>query len=285
MHSYCLPAKGRLSGWRDFNRQWDGNRDVWTARSLSEALEKYFWPVAAKQLTPQPTDRRRRRPNADFRSNREQLNELKNSLLKAIQKQNDRLAEDIVYKIFDWGGVSRREDGSSRTWVREQAQKRTLCRELDKAVQLLKREIAPLDSFRTRSLLMNSSMTKVYALADPAQFLIIYDGRVGAALGHLARLFLTQRDERTVPEDLKFRWGGIQPPPSPGRRNPRNPSREQYVFPPLFNVYRSDLRHAEMVRRASFLVSECIRLIKRSSHPVSPRELEAALFMWGYRVN
>lgn len=156
---------------------------------------------------------------------------------------------------------------------------------LAEAVQLLKNADAPLDRFRTHSLPMNSSMTKVYALADPEQFLIIYDGRVGAALGHLSRLYLMQGGERTVPEELSFRWGGIQPPPPRGQRDPRNPSTGEYVFPPLFNVYRSDLHHAEMVRRGSVLVSDCVRLVTSPRSRVSSREMEAALFMWGYRVN
>jgi hypothetical protein len=266
-HSYRLPIRGRLSRWRDFNGKWDGDRQIWTVRSLSEALEKYFWPPG------------------DFALNREKLNELRDSLLKAIQERNDRLAECLVYKIFNWGGVSLAKDGASRTWVGKQARKQALCSELDRAVQLLKRTDAPLDDFRPGALRMNSSMTKVYALADPEQFLIIYDGRVGAALGHLARLYLEQSGQGTVPEDLRFRWGAKQPPPPRGQIDPRNPSRGRYVFPALFSPYPYDLQHAEMVRQGSVLVSECVRLIMSPRSRVSPRELEAALFMWGYRVN
>jgi hypothetical protein len=178
-HSYRLPTKGLLSRWPDFNSQWDGDRQVWTARSLSEALEKYFWP-----------------PNGNFANNRQRLNELRDSLSKAIQERNDRLAESVVCEIFEWGGAVRRPDGSSRLWVRDQARKGALCGELAEAVQLLKANNAPLDRFGNRSLLMNLSLTKVYALADPEQFLIIYDGPRGGRSG-TPRKVLSNSTRRT----------------------------------------------------------------------------------------
>ena len=42
-----------------------------------------------------------------------------------------------------------------------------------------------------------------------------------------------------------------------------------------------DVHHAEMVRRGSVLVSDCVRLVTSSRSPVSPREIEAALFHVG----
>jgi hypothetical protein len=82
-----------------------------------------------------------------------------------------------------------------------------------------------------------------------------------------------------VPLELAFRWGGTRTVNLRDRRNRRDPSTSMYKFPRLFGGLESHLNHATMVRVASFLVGRCAE-----SCGVSPREFEAALFMWGYKV-
>jgi hypothetical protein len=118
---------------------------------------------------------------------------------------------------------------------------------------------------------MNSTMTKIVSLADPEQKLVIYDGRVGGALGCFVARFAEEREihQYDVADQLLF---------AVDREAKRNPDTNRIHFPALFGKTR-DRCHASMVRWASQLIwhvaEEC---------QASPREIEAALFMWGYNV-
>lgn len=68
-----------------------------------------------------------------------------------------------------------------------------LVRENKKAVSLLHIETEPLLPFDGTELIMNSAVTKIISLADPNNKLIIYDGRVGSALGHFASLYAREK--------------------------------------------------------------------------------------------
>jgi hypothetical protein len=62
------------------------------------------------------------------------------------------------------------------------------------------------------------------------------------------------------------------------REAKRSPETNRIHFPALFGKAR-DRCHASMVRWASQIISQVARECQ-----ASPREIEAALFMWGYRV-
>jgi hypothetical protein len=144
----------------------------------------------------------------------------------------------------------------------------------------------PLDDFNGKTLLMNSAMTKIYAAAAPDS-LIIYDGRVGAALGLLARTWLLANAERTVPADLAFRWG-----PNTKTANQkdetRNPSRDLFIFTNLYTA-SSDIparnrEWAELVRMSSRLLWATGEILGAQGHTVTLSMLERSLFMLGYDV-
>jgi hypothetical protein len=188
--------------------------------------------------------------------------------------------------IFEWGGVAReRKNGgaedASLMWLKDQAAKSSLHSQISKAVELLKDRHNDLTMFNGQTLLMNSAMTKIYWAADPDKQLAIYDGRVGAALGLLAREFLKSMGCNVVPTELKFRWGGSRDQHVRGRSNKRNPSEDPLKFPSLFSSSKKDLHHAQMMRQASFLLKN----VSGKLMNVSVHDLEKALFMIGYDVS
>jgi len=123
------------------------------------------------------------------------------------------------------------------------------------------------------TLRMDSGLTKIYALASEKS--IIYDDRVGAALGLLSRKYLESINETEVPPELKFMRSN---------KSERNPSTTVFRFPsrpvkskksnaPLFP------RQAYSNLMANWIVTKLASELKWSRHQV-----EAALFMIGYRV-
>lgn len=129
---------------------------------------------------------------------------------------------------------------------------------------------------------MNSAMTKVYAAVDP-DHLIIYDGRVGAALGLLARDYLYEgKVSGDVPDELAFGWGASRLRLAEGVKSERDPGDGRYRFPRLFGSTR-DRRHAQMMRDASLLLRRVVSNFDRNGGPALG-ELERALFMVGYDV-
>jgi len=200
-------------------------------------------------------------------------------LQEALQANDAPDAVEACEQIFRWGGVAQRADDRSRQWINEQGKE--LPQKIKCAVNLLKDPNGDLEKFNGVEFLMNSAMTKIYWAADDAKELIIYDGRVGAGLGLLAREFVQSKGLSRVPEELKFLWGASRGSYLTGIQNKRNPSKGSLVFPALFTSARIDCRHACMVRRASYLLQRVAEMLDTN---VSVPDLEKALFMVGYDV-
>lgn len=230
----------------------------WWCRSLWEAFFHYSWPE-----DPQPNS---------FQC-------IAARLQHALAVQDQAAAHLACLDIFKWGGVARKTDDKSRIWVESQYQQKTLCQSIKQAVQLLQPgSSSGLRAFDGVQLLMNAAMTKVYAAADPAN-IIIYDGRVGAALGLLTRHWLVQSGIATVPTDLAFRWGRGQSAVN------RDPSLGGHIFSELYRpstkaVYKDEV-WAEQVRLAGALLKEMMAL---NLSIKSIGEIEKALFMVGFSV-
>lgn len=251
-HEYQVTNRPVWNAWRANA----GQRDAafWTCKSLEEADCRYSW-----------------RPEEEAGS----FEVLAGDLQRALKADNEENLRSVCLKIFRWGGVAARRDDRSRMWV-EQIDRGPLDQRLNGAVEALLDENDTLARFDGEGVLMNSAMTKIYAACRPDQ-LMIYDGRVGAALGLIARRFLENEKYRgPVPTELAFAWGAARTPAVN-----RNPSTEQYVFPRLFGP-RADKRHAWQMRQASRLLRETVKQINQSA--VTLRNLERALFMIGYDV-
>jgi hypothetical protein len=169
-----------------------------------------------------------------------------------------------------WGGVDNMHR-QKRTfeWIERNADE--ISDKLCSAVDLIKDEWASLDSFDGVDLIMNSAMTNIVSLADPEQKLVIYDGRTGGALGFFVARFAEEREihQDDLADQLLFALD---------RETKRTPDKKRIRFPVLFGQAR-DRCHALMVRRASQLIWQVAKECQ-----ASPREIEAALFMWGYNV-
>jgi hypothetical protein len=245
-HSYAIPSRGKSSAW---SRAVDGK---WTAVGLADAASKYA------------------RSGKNFSENKAESDRLAADLQSAIYRNSSKDVCYILRAIMHWGGVDNKHR-QKRTfeWIERNADE--ISDKLSSAVDLIKNEWAPLDSFDGVDLIMNSTMTKIVSLADPEQKLVIYDGRIGGALGFFVARFAEEREihQYDLADQLLFALD---------RETKRTPATKRIHFPVLFGQAR-DRCHALMVRWASQLIWQVAKECQ-----ASPREIEAALFMWGYNV-
>ena len=245
-HSYAVPSRGKLQAW---SRTVDGK---WSAVGLADAASKYAWH------------------GKNFTENKAEFDRLAADLQSAIQRNSKSDVCIILRTIMHWGGAdnSYRQKGTFE-WIERNADE--ISAKLSNAVDLIKDERASLDCFDGVNLTMNSTMAKIVSLADPEQQLVAYDGRLGGALGYFVARFTEEREihQYDVADQLLF---------AVDRDAKRTPDTNRIRFPALFGKTR-DLRHATMVRWASQLIWQVAKECDSS-----PREIEAALFMWGYNV-
>lgn len=245
-HSYDVPSKGKLAAW---SRTIDGK---WSALGLADAVSKYAWG------------------GKGFSENKVELDRLAADLQSAIQGNSNHDACKIMRSIMHWGGVDNkhRQKGTFE-WIERNAHE--ISAKISNAVDLIKDERGSLDPFDGVNLIMNSTMTKIVSLADPEQKLVIYDGRVAGALGFFVARFAEEREihQYDIADQLLF---------AVDREGKRSPATRYIHFPALFGNAR-DRCHASMVRWASRLIGQVAKECQ-----TSPREIEAALFMWGYKV-
>ena len=239
-------SRGKSRAW---SRTVDGK---WSAVGLADAVSKYAWG------------------GKNFSENKAELDRLAADLQSAIQRDSNSDVCAILRAIMHWGGVDNKHR-QKRTfeWIERNADE--VSAKLSNAIDLIKDERASLESFDGVNLIMNSTMARIVSLADPEHKLVIYDGRVGGALGYFVARFTEEREihQYDVADQLLF---------AVDREAKRRPDTNRIHFPALFGKTR-DRCHASMVRWASQLIwqvaNEC---------QASPREIEAALFMWGYNV-
>ena len=245
-HSYAVPFKGKSRGWsRAVNHKW-------SAVGLSDAVSKYAWS------------------GKTFAESKAESDRFAADLQSAMQRQSNNDVCNILRAIMHWAGAdNKHRQRRTFEWIEHNADE--ISTTLSNVVDLIKDEQASLDSFDGANLTMNSTMAKIVSLADPEQKLVAYDGRLGGALSFFVAKFAEEREihQDDVTEQLLF---------AVDREPKRNPDTNRIHFPALFGNAR-DRCHASMVRWASQLIwqvaKECC---------ASPREIEAALFMWGYSV-
>lgn len=249
-HKYTLREKGRSTS---------GPKRVWTIDNLLQAKDGYTWN--GKCL-------------ADTEA---EVTQLRQRLLGALTRRDELEALNASFDILKWGKVfspTKHGERASVVWLKRAHADHNLCFKLTGSVDALKQ--GDCSRFDGKDLMMNSGITKIVSFADPEDKLIIYDGRVGAALGYLVRLFLQQSGTRNVPNQLLYGWGGAKT-----KGVNRNPSTETYRFPGLWQGAEKDRSHARMM----FLASDLIDHARRQTSPqTNSRDWEAALFMVGYEV-
>lgn len=221
---------------------------VWTAYGLNDARLKYFWN------------------GSDFEVTSRELAIHSAKLRAAIHKGANADALRVIRKILAWGGVDN-PHRQKRTFDWLDRNSEVLCTKLLDSIRLLRDDHLSLVRFDGHDLIMNSAITKIVSLADEEERLVIYDSRVAAALAFFAIRFAEERG-KNVPNELRF---------AVANERRRNPSTADFPFGRLFGSQR-DVCHASMVRLTS-------TLIQNVASGASPREIEAALFMWGYDIS
>ena len=170
--------------------------------------------------------------------------------------------------IFDWGGVP----GRNNSWAKEN--RKHLYSIYRQGMPMLKPGIAnDIGPFPDR---FNSGMTKIYSLL--LNDFMIYDSRVGAAIGYLIVHYCQERQLKNTPSLLKFPWAEAKESNPVNAKN-RNPSCGSLKL----NRITNPQQHARWNLRASWLLNEVAKSSQLFSQEKNPlRSLEAALFMIGY---
>lgn len=255
LHCYAITYHRSWKPWRTRH----SNATAWWCSSLQEAAGNYswteYWGGSFEQLAA--------------------------ALQMAIHLGNELYCNVICRLILDWGGVLHRPEAAQTAWLDAATSDKSLIQQIRTATQALRPDaLEDLDAvFRPAGKVpMTAGTTKIFAAAAmdfsrgwdaPEQDVLILDGRVGAALGLLAR----RLGGSLVPEDLRFPWevaGGKN-----GYRQ-RNPSCPHVKFPKMSQI--TDAQRARFARTAA----QCIvQAVGRQSF----LEAERALFMIGYDVS
>ncbi len=248
-----------------------GNK-AWTCDSIYSAYERYLWPfkcadpVTGKHLI-----------GRTFEENQRTLSRLSEGLRQSVKEKDSVRARQHCLSILDWGGVLPKNHSKIVN----------LDNDLPKYLDDVRRRLDP-SGFDTNSnyadIIMNSGFTKIYSLL--IDDFIIYDGRVGAALGLLVRKYCEENNLPNVPLKLLFAHKDARTTPTSYQPvNRRNPGTERHQFPVLRN---SSAKHIENNLRGNWLLKEILEINNSKFNVLHPsiqlRALESALFMIGYEV-
>lgn len=231
----------------------------WNCDCLYSAFLNYRWPFGSN--------------GRSFEENKADLEILQKTLRNAVKEHNGDAACSACRSILSWGGVSARNG----KWIDDNKHEILKILETDSALLCAAN---PSEMSLQGLHRFNAGIVKIYALL--LDDFIIYDGRVGAALGLLVREWCVSTKREFVPAALSFPWGAPKETQfAKDRRKNRNPSRATYHFPQLTAKKE---QHALWTIFASWLLKGTLdRFPSQFNNSTIPmRSLEAALFMVGY---
>lgn len=255
-HQYVIRDTKLPDGYKEDHCEKDGSLKI---DNLEDAFKKYWWK------------------SKDYYQNKAKLDQLEKDI-KDFHNKEDKDPDqcyELIKEVFKWGGVWH----VNKKGVGKVENKDHLIK-LEDAIKEMNSQNPDLDVFDKERSRMNAGYTKYYSLA--CKDVIIYDGRVGAALGLTARKFCEDSGERNkdkVPSELNFRWG-----PARNSEVNRDPSESNYKFI-KFNA--NDREHAESNIRANWIIAEAMDRAKNKnwgSEKIEMRKIEAALFILGYSL-
>lgn len=240
----------------------------WLCQSLFNAYDQYYWQTT-NPLNGQNIN--------TFAKSNDCLAQLQDQLQNAIKNGIGQECLDTCLNILRWGGVIQWKVAI----VIRNIDKDLLPAYLDAIRTFLsKSDLQPTETFsferdgKTYDLEVDSGTTKIYSLLVPGW--IIYDGRVGAALGFLVNRW-EQSENRKIPPALKFSWGYEQ------RRNPNIGRRRTFPrFGSKINRFEHNLYGNWLCEFILEKYPNCQFNLLKNTQP--NRALEAALFMIGYCV-
>ena len=204
------------------------------------------------------------------------------SALKCSSSNNvNEVAFDALRKVLNWGagGTGQKLYQANEAWAK--SYKSNLYQSLKigcLAMTSCKPNLSVFNpNTETVYARMNAGLTKFYALA--CDNVVIYDGRVGAALGYLVKLFCKENLISEVPNELSFRWGA-QSGKNPLNRNPSDAKLVFHKLPAGGPVWAENNIKANWILRSAIENSNA----KWCSGPDGLRRVEAALFVIGYSM-
>ena len=267
VHGYLIEPRGRAS-----------SRKQWRCSTIYNAFEQSEWRFSFKDCYTGEN-----KQGSSYSESEAELNYLREKLIAAVKSGDNNSCFNVCSMILKWGGVlGSRNRGNEkilhemREYLASYLKKVKVffegkC-ELSSRYQI-KLEIGKVD------IVMNAGFTKIYSLL--CDEFIIYDGRVGAALGCLVVSFLNSpMGERckAIPAGLDFYYGNAKNP-----KVNRNPSVGNYQFKALSTSYPVHIRNN---LKANWIISALnLKDSKGFSSSILPtRSFESALFMIGYRV-
>lgn len=249
------------SGWmHSYADRKTGTR--WRCCGLADAFEQYLWRGKSWSETKVELDR------------------LRHDLRDAVERECTNRVVEVCEQILHWGGVS----AHNASYLR--SRKHALIAELRHLRCVLARNHTPSRSDMlvpaggpATECRMNAGFVKIYSLL--CEYCVMYDGRVGAALGLVVRQFCDETLRSEVPHLLAFAFGSAKEGSNPKNPKIRNPSRGSLRFPKL----RQDSRfHTEQVMRANWLLRRTLEDNAATFREGEDgfHELAAGLFMVGY---
>ena len=237
--------------------------DKFRVQNLEEAFLHYFW------------DRK------DFGQNAQVLALVQAAVNDSVENKTLCSTKHAIHEVLKWGagGVGTKLYTANWDWALQQGD--DLVKHMSSGrLSMDSDDLADSKNFsQAKGPRMNAGFTKYYALA--CQNSIIYDGRVGAALGLLVSKYCIEKKQSTVPEELAFRWGAQ----SGKNALNRNPSTGYLIFKKLPVEGKI---WAEWNKKANWILQTAIE--KADANWVNYkadglRRLEAALFMLGYSMD
>jgi hypothetical protein len=265
-HCYSIKGKnGRVSrqDWASWKLRKPSSyaQGIWYCSNLAQAARRYSWRLfrMAGAVTP--------------------FWQLARDLQNAMAAGNVKGTSDACKNIVKWGGLNgHRGAVAASQWIA--ASGSHLITDITDATNLLRPgAFGTLSKFDGTNYLMDSATTKIYAAAaldwhTGAQEVLMYDGRIGAALCLFVRHFIKACHPGCTPAQLGLDF-------LCGREGQRNPSQPGIKFERLSNNTAGHQARAEKTRLAA-------RIIQRASETATASwqfaEFEKALFMTGYNV-
>ena len=253
---------------------------TWACTSLYVAYKQYVWPATC----PSTGDK-----VMTFSETLVCLEELRTRLLAAMRVDDAKACEVLCCQILEWGGVAHRPNIARRVKIlgpelaaylgaiQSHFQRSDLDAEDVEVEVCVGKKHIPIE--------LDSGTTKIYSLICPE--FVIYDGRVGAALGHLVARWnqdAHQGRQEAIPTSLWFAWGDR----SKKTRDPIPSGFPREMFPLLRNDDGSRIGHnlrANWLCKKLAQESRGTRFEELGDVADRMRAIEAALFMIGYAVN
>jgi len=248
----------------------------WNCDSIFSAYENYTWQFNF-------TDEYNKIiKGSSFTECEEVLHSLSVKLKNGVSEKNNVICKEVSHQILEWGGVTNRNIDKIENLENLENLGQEWCIYLSQTKEQLERNLDS-NEYYTSEIIMNSGFTKIYSLL--VNDFLIYDGRLGAALGLLVRGFCEEKKLETIPEELHFYWGaGRESVINNKEKSRRNPSSDKYRFKSLY----SSKAHLENNIRANWLVQEILCNTKSKFDGLEEskrmRAFESALFMIGYHV-